>query len=217
MVSAAEERDAGMVQPDDHRVQRIAGQLAVTLRAVRTALGRATAVLLGREADDGMKATEQALHELRVEIEDLVPGVPGRSADLRATVAAVHLGGDLERLSQLTQQIAEIAWARQSRQPLPQPVMDAVARMSDGVLALVERAGRTAALGPAAAVDATAALERELGSVAGQQRVLDELLVSADPAAETADAVDLALLGRCYESCARHAVSAASHVAVLSS
>lgn len=207
-----------MVQPDDHRPRRTADRLAAALQAARSALGRATGVLLGDEtegadeADEGMKAAARALHELRGEIEDLEPA---RRTDLRSTVAVVHLGGDLERLAGLTQQIAEIAWACRSRGPLPGPVVAEVATMSEGVLALVERAGLTAGLEPAAAADAVAALERSLGTVARHQRSLDEALVSCTPPVGEAGAVDLALLGRCYEGCARHAVSAAGHVAAL--
>jgi phosphate transport system protein len=202
------------VQPDEHRSRWIADRLAVALRAARTALGRATGVLLGHEADEGMKAAARALHELRREIEELEPA---RRTDVRSTVAVVHLGGDLERLAELTQQIAGIAWACRSRRPLPGHIASEVAAMSDGVLALVERAGRTAALEPTAAVDTVAALERSLGTVARQQRSFDEALVSCTPPVDEASAIDLALLGRCYESCARHAVSAAGHVAALTS
>lgn len=203
-----------MVQPDDHRSGWIADRLAVALQAARTALSRATGVLLGEEADDGMKAAERALHELRGEIEELEPA---RRTDLRSTVAVVHLGGDLERLAKLTQQIAEIAWARRSRQPLPEHIVSEVATMSDGVLALVQGAGRTAALEPAAAVERVAALEQNLGTITRQQRLLDEALVSCTPPVDEVNAIDLALLGRCYESFARHAVSAAGHVAALTS
>lgn len=203
-----------MVRPDDHQSQWIADRLAAGLLVARTALSRATAVLLGHEADDDMSDVVRALHELRGEIEELAPSGP---ADVRATIALVHLGGDLERLAELTQQIAEIAWALRSRRPLPEHVVSELATMSDGVLALVERAGRTAALEPAAAVDGVAAMEGKLGTVGRQQRLLDEVLVSCAPPVDKANAVDLALLGRCYESCARHAVSAAGQVAALSS
>lgn len=202
-----------MAHGEDRGFQWIADRSAVALGATETTLSRATAVLLGQEAGDGLKAAEQALHELRGEIEELEPG---GQADVRATVAVVHLGGDLERLAKLTEQIAEIAWARRSRRPLPPHLVSEVATMSTGVLSLVEGARRTVALEPTAAMDAATALERGLGTVTRQLRVLDEALVTCVPPVDEANAVDLTLLGRCYESCARHAVSAASHVAALS-
>lgn len=206
-----------MVQSGEHRPQWIADRLAVALQEARAALSRATAVLLGEEADGDMAAAGQALHELRGEIEELVPAPSGTSVSshIRATVTVVHVGGDLERLAELTQQIAEIAWSRQRRRPLPEHVRSAVETMSGRVLALVDRAGETALLERPAAVDAAAGLERELGMVAGRQRGLDEVLVSADPPVDDASAVDLALLGRCYEGCAQHAVSAVRHVAMM--
>lgn len=201
-----------MVQPDGHRSDWITDRLAAALQTAWTALGRATAVLLGHEVDEGMRAAEQALHELRREIEELGPaGHP----DIRSTVAVVHLGGDLDRLAKLTQQIAEISWVHRSRRPLPERVLSGFAAMSDTVLALVEHAGQAAALESVAAVDAVAGLERNLGTVARQQRLLDEALVSCAPPVDEASAIDLTLLGRCYESCARHAVSAAGHVTAL--
>jgi phosphate transport system protein len=209
-----------MTQPDDHRLEWITDHLTVTLRTARTALSRSTAVLLGHEADVGMKAAEQALHELREEIEELMPAVPSGPApspDIRTTVAVVHVGGDLERLAQLTQQIAEIAWSRHRGRPLPRHLAPAFGKMSGGVLDMVERAGETALLDSTAAVEAAADLERELDAIAGQQRVLDDVLVSGDPPVDDASAVDLVLLGRCYEGCARHAVSAARHVTLLAS
>jgi hypothetical protein len=208
-----------MTHADEHRPPWAGDRLSVALRAARAALGRATAVFLGDEGDDGMKAAGQALHELRGEIEELVPdpsALPAAS-HTRTTVAVVHLGGDLERLADLTQQIAEIAWSRQSSRPLPEHLRSAVEAMSGEVLGLVERAGETALLERAAAMDAAAGLERELGTVAGRQRFLDEALAAADPPVDDASVVDLALLGRCYEGCAQHAVSAVRHVAELAS
>jgi hypothetical protein len=96
-----------MIEPDHQRLQRLADQWAVTFHFVRTALSRATAVLFGDEAaaEDSMKAAEQALHELREEIEEIeetalaAPYGTSASSDVRVTVAVVHLGGDLERLA----------------------------------------------------------------------------------------------------------------------
>jgi phosphate transport system protein len=210
-----------MTQPDDHRLQRLADQLAVTLHVVRMALSRATAVLFGHEAaaEDSMKAAEQALHELRElreEIEEAAASAPfdtSASSDVRVTVAMVHVGGDVDRLAKLTQQIAEIAWSRRSKRPLPAHLGTAAEMMSGAVLALVARAGET--MKPALAAEATRALDRQVGEIAGQERLLDRLLVLEDPPVDVSDAVDVALLGRCYEGCARHAVSAARHVAML--
>lgn len=210
-----------MGEHGDGGLPRVADSLIVTLRSARTALGGATAALLGgKSAQVDLTAAQRALHDMRTEIENLAPDTPlgteEPKQDVRTTVAAVHLGGDAQRLAELTQQIADIAWSRQSR-PMPEPVRATVEAMSTGVLSLVERAGATTSLEPTDAVGRTAVLDRDLEAVAAQQRVLDEVLVSGDPSLAEADAVDVALLGRCYEGCARHAVSAARHVSMLSS
>lgn len=208
-----------MVQPDDHRIGWIVDQLAVTLRDVGTVLSRATAVLLGDAADDGMRATVYALYALRTRIEEFVP-VPltgPASSDIHATVAVAHLGGDLGRLSELTQQMTEIAGSRLGECALRAELRSAVEAMSVGVLSMIDRSSKTVTLESAVAADAASGLERELGAVEGLQRALDLVLVSTEPPVDDASAVELALLGRCYEGCARHAVSAARHVAMLTS
>jgi phosphate transport system protein len=213
-----------MPTSEEHRFERAADQLVVTLRTAHTALNRATAVLFGFEAavEDGMSAAEQALHELRGEIEELALTAPvGRGArpvDVRVAVADVHIGGDAERIVELTQQIAEIAWARQSKRPLPAHLRSVAEAMSRAALALVAKAGDTMTtmkLEPVAAVEAATGLEHDLDQISAQERLLDRLLVSGEPAVEASDVVDIALLGRCYEGCARHAVSSARHVAML--
>lgn len=210
-----------MPRPDEHRFEYVAGRLAETLGLAHRALSRATAVLFGFEAaaEDGMKAVEQALRELRGEIEQLALSTPvGRGAgpmEVRMTVADVHIGGDAERMAEMTQQIAEIAWTRQSRRPLPAQLRSVAEATSRAALALVAKAGDAMRLEPAAAGEAANGLEYDLGQISAQERLLDRLLMSGEPAVEASDAVDVTLLGRCYEGCARHAVSAARHVAML--
>lgn len=199
----------------------VAGRLIVTFRSAQVALRGATAALLGGTSGRGdLTAAQRALQDMRAEIENLAPerplGTAEKTQDVRTTVAVVHLGGDAQRLAELTQQIADIAWSRRSR-PMPELIRSTVEAMSTGVLSLVERAGATASLKPTDAVGGTAVLDHDLEAVAAQQRVLDEVLVSGDPSLTEIDAVDVALLGRCYEGCARHAVSAARHVSMLSS
>jgi phosphate transport system protein len=212
-----------MAQPEDHELPGLTGQLAVVLRDVRMALSRATGVLFGaaEDAENDMAAAEQALHAARAESEELTPAgavsSPSEAPSIGATVAVVHLGGDIERLAELTQQIAEIAWSRRSKEPLPGQLGSVTREMSDNALSLVARAGEAVEKRPAVAVRIATGLETQLADIAGRQRFLDRLLVSCDPPVGTADAVDVALLGRCYEGCARHAVSAVRHVAMLAS
>jgi phosphate transport system protein len=206
-----------MVHPDDGRLEPVAGQLAAALRKARAALGGATDVLVGHGDNEAMKAAEEALHALGDHTDMLVPAELPSSSGVRAAVAMVHAGGDMERMAELIQQIAEIAWSRRTRQPMSPAVRSAVEAVGNSALALVERAMEAVELTPVPAVEAAAGLDGQLGEISRQQRVLDEVLVREEPQIAASDAVDVALLGRCYESCARHAVSAARHLAVLTS
>ena len=210
-----------MVQHADHAYRSMADGLAVSLRDVRTVLLVATRALSGRDGRDtadGLDDAGRALHRLHAAVGELGPVSTESTGDVRETIALVHVGGDLQRLAELAQQIAETACARPPRAAPPQTVY-AVSSLSRTVVGLVDEAARAATgVGPrsSAAVRTTTVVERELAEVGDQQRLLDEALVAADPPVDKATAVGLVLLGRCLADCARHAVSAAQHLALRS-
>jgi phosphate transport system protein len=204
-----------MFPPGDDQLHRLTRECATALRTARTALGAATEALVGGPGTRDMEAAESALRALRDSTDTLRPTELPPPVGRRTAVAAAHVGGDLARVAELTRQIAEVAWSRRGKEPLPEGVRSAVETVSGSALTEIGEAAETVGLGPAAALDAAARLDNGLGAVSDRQRVLDEALVLGGPQVGVPDAVELALVGRCYEDCARHAVSAARRLAVL--
>lgn len=203
-----------MFPPGDDQLHRLTSECATALRTARAALGAATEALVGAGGDRDMEAAESALRALKDSTDLLHPAELPPPVGRRAAVAAAHVGGDLTRVAELTRQIAEIAWARRAKGPLPEEVRSAVETVSGSALCEIGQAAETVGLEPAATVDG-AQLENGLGTVSARQRGLDEALILGGPQVGVSDAVELALVGRCYEDCARHAVSAARRLAVL--
>lgn len=211
-----------MARSDDTRSPQVAELCAAALGSARIALSGVTDILVGGADVDRMKESDAALHDLRETIDVLAPRTPATSG-VRTAVAAAHVGGDMGRVAELTQQIGEIALSwRGKAAPMPPAVRAAVAAVSGTALMVVGRAEAVADLagngqyGAAASVTkAGEDLDRRFVAVAGGQRSLDEVLIRESPQVDVTDAVDAALLGRCYEGCARHAVTAVRHLAVL--
>ncbi|BFV55365.1 hypothetical protein KCMC57_up04690 [Kitasatospora sp. CMC57] len=192
------------------------GDLAGMIRLANKALGEATAALLDAADDAAEKATaaEKALHELREEIEDDASAVlPDASptADPRAIVVGVHVGTDVECLAALTRQMVELAWARQSRQPLPPRLRLPLRGMGNLARTMVGQAGDVL---EATEYETIADLLGGMHEMAQRQRLLYEQMLSEACQATPDDIADATLLSCCYERCASHAVSMARHAAL---
>ncbi|MFI0901080.1 hypothetical protein [Streptomyces sp. NPDC020983] len=211
-----------MTGPEDDRLREVAALCGAALRAARTALGAATEVIGGDGDGERVKASDAALHELRDAVECLL--LDGTAtAGLRAAVAAAHAGGDMGRVGELVQQVAEMAWSwHPGGQGVPPAVHAAVTALGGEATELVERAAEVVERtgGPGGAppdADPLEELDLRLAGISGRQRSLDEALVADGPRTSAPDAVDIALLGRCYEGCAWHSVAAVRHLVLLAS
>lgn len=206
-----------MAVSEGDRLGEVAGLCGAALRAARVALGAAGEVVAGDGDGERVKASDAALHELRDAVDCLLSEAPAVSG-LRAAVAAAHVGGDMGRVGELARQVAETAWSwRPGERGVSPPVHSAVAALGAEATAVVGRAAEIAggAGGPEAADRATGPLTEldvRLARVSGLQRSLDEALITQGPQASASDAVDLALLGRCYEGCAWHSAAAVRHL-----
>ncbi len=202
-----------MPETGQYRSGRLVGDLAGMIRLVREALGGATAALLDTAADSATTA-EKALYELREQIEaDASAVLPDGSpaADLRAIVVGVHVGTGVECLAALARQLVELAWARQSKQPLPARLRLPLRGMAGLALTMVDKAGEAL---ESTESEAVADLLGGVQEIAQRQRLLYQQLLSEGDQGEPGDIADATLLSCCYERCASHAVSIARHTAL---
>ncbi|WP_331767963.1 hypothetical protein [Embleya sp. NBC_00896] len=208
-----------MSDTGQYRSRRLVADLAGMVRLAYKALGEATAALLdiADTAAENATAAEKALYELREEIEDdasVVPADGSPTVDPRAIVVGVHVGTDVECLAALARQLVELAWARQSRQPLPSRLRLPLQGMGNLALTMVGKAGDVL---ESRESEAVADLLGDLHEIAQRQRLLyRRMLAEADQAdqtdqAEPGDVADATLLSCCYQRCASHAVSLARH------
>lgn len=214
-----------MVGSGDDRFHEVTALCAVALRSARSALAGVTPVLAGDAGMDGsvrLKASEAALHDLHdvLDVLDVLQPEGLLASDLRSALAAVHVGGDMLRVAELTRQIVETAWSWETgEKAVPSAVRTAVNAVGDGAVALVVQTENTARLpgsrpsAPGAQTGATVSgLDRRFAEVSRSQQALDEVLVDEAGHIDVSLVVDAALLGRCYEGCAWHAIAAVRHL-----
>ncbi len=189
---------------------RTVGGVAHVLRLAHDALRLATAVLAGSGpcAEREMAALGRALTELRNGADDLAAA--DEAADLRSVLAGLYVGQDMGRIDLLTRQVGEIAWERRSTQPLPEVVRRLVRDIGEACLMLIGRTSDVIALSAPHGV-----VVRDLADISRRQEALSRLLLEGEQTIVVADAVDAAVIGRCYEECAYRAVAVARHAAML--
>ncbi|MFB6613019.1 hypothetical protein ACIGFK_16430 [Streptomyces sp. NPDC085524] len=184
--------------------------VAHVLQLAHDALRLATAVLVGSGpgAEREMAELGRALTALRNSADDL--DVADEAADLRSVLTGLYVGQDVGRIGLLTRQVGDIAWERRSTRPLPEVVRRPVRDMGESCLRLIGRTSDVVALAAPHAV-----VGRELADISRRQEALSRLLLEGDLTIVAADAVDAAVIGRCYEECAYRAVAVARQAAML--
>ncbi|MET9881822.1 hypothetical protein ABZZ20_01435 [Streptomyces sp. NPDC006430] len=201
---------------DLEHTERALRRVAHILRLAHTAVSRATALptMPGAGLERGMVALSGALGELRHETDDLAAADASagtiEDADLRSVVTDMYVGQDAGRIGLLVRQIGDIAWARRSRGPLPDALRFRVRDLGDDCLALVGRAADVVELSAPRTV-----MDRQAEGIDRRQQELCRVLLSGGDSLAVRDAVDAAVLGRCYQECAQRAVAVARHVALL--
>ncbi|MDH6126358.1 hypothetical protein [Kitasatospora sp. GP82] len=190
-------------------------RLVHLVQLAATALSRVSKAALdaeGSRAEQELAAAESVLVPLHEEIEDgasvLLAGRGPVPEDLREVVADAHVGGDVQQLTDLARRVGEIAWARRSRGPFPDPVRQPLRGMSSLAVEMVAKAGGAL---QQAAPETIADLHGGLNEIGQRQRLLYGQLLAAEPPFDRVDVVDAVLLGCCFECCAGHALSVARH------
>ncbi|WP_404870379.1 hypothetical protein ACI1MP_34130 [Kitasatospora griseola] len=174
--------------------------MAGLVRLAAEALDGATAALTAEVgAADAAVRSEKALAELRARIEEDAGAAP---AGLRAVVAGVQVGREVEWLGVLAQRLLEVAWARQDREPFPEQLLTSLRAIAETAVGLV---GRAADVLEQAAPEAVADLLSDVPETVRRQRLLYERLLAAEAPVDVGTAADLVLLSGHYQQCAEHA------------
>ncbi|WP_327381895.1 MULTISPECIES: hypothetical protein [unclassified Streptomyces] len=155
-----------------------------------------------------MTALGRALTELGSGADDLA--ATNEVADLRSVLTGLYVGQDVGRIDLLTRQVGDIAWERRSVRPLPEELRLPVREIGEVCLTLIGRTSDVVALSAPHTV-----VGGELADISRRQQALGRLLLEREQAIAVTDAVDAAVIGRCYEECAYRAVAVARHAALL--
>ncbi len=182
---------------------------------VSTSMTKATSAILSCD----LKLAEEVIandvkiddyqHENDSHIMDIIARQQPVASDLRALVAALRMGSDLERMGDLAHHVAKVARMRHPNAAVPPELVSIIKAMGVAAVAITEKTG---------VVIATRNTQMAL-EVEHDDDVMDDLhrkliAVLIEPTwkhgIETA--IDLTLLGRYYERYADHAVSISQRV-----
>ncbi len=191
-------------------LDRVTEQLVALARTAKKAIAAASGSLLESDTaavEAALRARTRA-HELRAALErDVVTLLATQqpvASDLRAAIAALHSGTDLERMTDLAAHLAEIAQRRHPEPAVPLVARSVVSQMSAA-------AGQLAAdlVSALSTHDEEAArrLERDDDRMDALHRELFALQQSPQWQVPVAATVDCVLVGRFYERFADHAVA----------
>ena len=197
---------------------QVTGILVEMADGVTAAMQRATTALLEADADLAQRvldddATIDALYR-RVEeqVGELLARQSPVAGDLRLTIAALHVGGDLERMGDLAGHVAKTAQRRAPEVAVVPPLRELVtsmaehaARIGAKVSTVLRTSDARAAAELSADDDAVDALHRQLFAV-----ILDKSWPYG-----VAPSIDAVQIGRWYERYADHAVNAGRRVIYL--
>jgi phosphate transport system protein len=178
----------------------------------------ATAALFGPDhlAAGDIGAAYESLSTLRHELEDqaaayMAARAGSTVAELPATVAAVHIHAEAERMGELAREVADIARTRRAWASIPAPLLGVLRELSKVCLNMAVKAqivleshGKVGV----AEVDRGDDVDRLETSLFHQ-------LLARSAGIDVHAAIDLTLAARAYERYAEHAVAAAHRAALL--
>ncbi|MFE2125044.1 hypothetical protein [Streptomyces amritsarensis] len=205
-----------MADPVRTRTDGDIARVASLLQQTHAALGIASDVVRAAGGVDTVRRMAdlgRTLRALRGEADDLAAtelGAGPQEKDRESVLTALYVTEDVARIGVLIEQVGEIAGARSSGPRLAAPVRVPVGDLGDACLRLLARARDVLQLAAPPAV-----MDRDLADVTARQRGLSRLLLTGGTVCPVRDAVDAAVLGRCYEECAHRAAAMARIAALL--
>ena len=148
-------------------------------------------------------------HENDSRIIDIIARQQPVARDLRALVAALRMGSDLERMGDLSNHVAKVARLRHPNAAVPPELVAIIQAMGVAAVAITEKTGVVIATRN---TEMALEIERDDDVMDDLHRKLIAVLIEPTWKHGIETAIDLTLLGRYYERYADHAVSISRRV-----
>jgi phosphate transport system protein len=196
-------------------LENVTGALVRMADGVTVAIQRATTALLSADVALAQQVLDRdadidaLYHDVEHQIGELLARQAPVAGDLRLTITALHIAGDLERMGDLAAHVAKTAAQRAPDIALAPEIRDIITTMADcaaRIGAKVSTALRTAD------ADIAAQLATDDDTVDTLHRQLFAVLLDQSWPHGVGPAIDAAQLGRWYERYADHAVNAGRQV-----
>ena len=182
---------------------------------VSTSMTKATSAILSCD----LKLAEEVIgndvkiddyqHENDSHIIDIIARQQPVASDLRALVAALRMGSDLERMGDLAHHVAKVARMRHPNAAVPPELVSIIKAMGVAAVAITEKTGVVIATRN---TQMALEVERDDDVMDDLHRKLIAVLIEPTWKHGIETAIDLTLLGRYYERYADHAVSISRRV-----
>ena len=182
---------------------------------VSTSMTKATTAILSCD----LKLAEEVIatdvkiddyqHENDSRIIDIIARQQPVARDLRALVAALRMGSDLERMGDLSHHVAKVARLRHPNAAVPPELVAIIDAMGVAAVAITEKTGVVIATRN---TQMALEIERDDDVMDDLHRKLIAVLIEPTWKHGIETAIDLTLLGRYYERYADHAVSISRRV-----
>ena len=182
---------------------------------VSTSMTKATTAILSCD----LKLAEEVIatdvkiddyqHETDSRIIDIIARQQPVARDLRALVAALRMGSDLERMGDLSHHVAKVARLRHPNAAVPPELVAIIQAMGVAAVAITEKTGVVIATRD---TQMALEIERDDDVMDDLHRKLIAVLIEPTWKHGIETAIDLTLLGRYYERYADHAVSISRRV-----
>jgi phosphate transport system protein len=134
------------------------------------------------------------------------------AVELPATIAAVHINAEAERMGQLARELADIARTRHAWASIPAPLLGVLRELGAVCLDMAAKAAHVVDSHGAVGV---AELDGGDDEVDRLRRQLYWQLLTPSVVIDVGAAIDVTLAARCYERYADHAVAVGHHAALL--
>ncbi|CAB5045813.1 unannotated protein [freshwater metagenome] len=148
-------------------------------------------------------------HEIDNRVIDIIARQQPVASDLRALVAALRMGSDLERMGDLAEHVAKLARRRHPESAVPAELIATVTAMGDAAEKITQKTGIVISTRD---TELALQVDKDDDVMDTLHRELIAILIEPIWEHGIEAAIDLTLLGRYYERFADHAVSISRRV-----